>query len=275
MYSTAPLLGLTTLIWITSISFAPVVVGQSVGQFFSPPPYGSTTDDNSANPVYALGDTQTIKFTTTYSDYAINLCQVNWGDGTSTLGPSVFSTENGAVTQFDWLVQVYQFDLSASNVFYLWLTSKIQNDDGSDPEAIASQYFNISDDSYFNDPDPSDSSSSAPLTSTISFTEPSTTSLSPTGTTTYPPTITPSQTLVPGGLNTGAKAGIGVGASLAGLAVITLSLLLFRRIRQRRGYQAPDQPQAPEAVAHEEISVVRDASFQGFKTPTGAVELGH
>ncbi|KAI0456515.1 hypothetical protein F5B21DRAFT_468015 [Xylaria acuta] len=118
MYGTTFSLSMISLIWVASISFVRVVAGEYAGQFFNPP-QAARTHDYSANPVYFLGKNQTIKFTTTYANYAINLWQEILGQDGSLGGPSIFSVENGAVTQFDWQVQLYQFDLSASGVFFL------------------------------------------------------------------------------------------------------------------------------------------------------------
>ncbi|KAI1747978.1 hypothetical protein F4782DRAFT_392173 [Xylaria castorea] len=272
MSSTTIFLSMISLIWITLIPFVPVVAGQSAGQFFNPPQSVPGTHDYSTNPVYFLGKAQTIKFTTVYPNYQINLWQQTRGQDAATKGPSVFTVENGAVTQFDWQVQLYQFDLSASNLFFLWLTSTNENDDGTDTASVSSHYFNISD-----NPDTSDSSSSTPsLTSTTLPTQSSTPSLLPseTTTTTSLPIATSSQNSAPGGLNTGAKAGIGVGAGLAGVAIITLSLLLFRRSGLKRSYKAPDQFQASETLAWGDVPMVHDASPQGFKAQTVPAELG-
>ncbi|KAI0436169.1 hypothetical protein F4803DRAFT_248099 [Xylaria telfairii] len=173
--------------------------------------------------------------------------------------------------QFDWLAQLFQFELSASNVFFLWLTSTFANDDGSDPPSFISHYFNIS-----NSSDTFDIPSNTPsLTPTTLPAQLSTTFSPPTITTTTSsiPATTSSSGSSPSGLSTGAKAGIGVGASLAGLAIITLSLLLFRSTRQNGSYRAPDQPQASEILTPGDITVERDAPFQGFKRQTLPTEI--
>lgn len=148
-----------------------------------------------------------------------------------------------------------------------------KNDDGSDPPSVTSHYFNISDSAGTSDI----SSSTSSLTPTTSPTRLSTPSLPPAGTTTTNslPATTSNPNSSPGVLNTGAKAGIGVGASLAGLAIITLSLLLFRSTRQKRSYRAPDQPQGFETLTPGDITVASNAPFQGFKGQTLPTELGY
>ncbi|KAI0184541.1 hypothetical protein EV127DRAFT_486010 [Xylaria flabelliformis] len=272
MFRFTAFLGMISLIWIALTQFVPIVAGQSPGQFFNPPKAVEGTHDYSTNPVYLLGETQTIKFTTGYSNYSINLWQEILGQGAASKGQGIFSTENGAVTQFDWQVQVYQFDLSASSVFFLWLTSSTLNSDGTEPMSVTSHYFNIS-----SNPSPSGSSSStSSSTRTDLPTQLSTSSLLPTTTTTTTslPIATSSQNPAPGGLNTGAKAGIGVGASLAGVAIITLSWLLFRRSKQKHSYTAPDYPQASENLAPGDVTMIYNVPPQGFKAPTVPAELG-
>ncbi|KAI1740074.1 hypothetical protein F4680DRAFT_419611 [Xylaria scruposa] len=270
MFRITTFLGMISLIWIASITFVPIVAGQSAGQFFNPPKAVEGTHDYSTNPVYMLGETQTIKFTTTYSSYSINLWQEILGQGAASKGQGIFSTENGAVTQFDWQVQLYRFDLSASNVFFLWLNSSTQNSDGTQPMPVSSHYFNIS-----GNPSPSSSSSSTSSRTDLPTQLP-TTSLLPTETktTTSLPIATSSQSPAPGGLNTGAKAGIGVGASLAGVAIITLSWLLFRRSGEKPTYTTPDQPQVSENLASGDVQMMYNVPPQGFKAQTVPAELG-
>ncbi|KAK5637082.1 hypothetical protein RRF57_012794 [Xylaria bambusicola] len=80
------------LLWLTLMPFVSVVAKQEAGQFFNPPDAIEGTHDYSDNPVYSLGSTVTIKFTTIYRNYAINLWQQTRGQNAATRGPSIFST---------------------------------------------------------------------------------------------------------------------------------------------------------------------------------------
>ncbi|KAI0972728.1 hypothetical protein F4678DRAFT_460293 [Xylaria arbuscula] len=264
------------LFWHTLVPFVRVAAEQDVGQFFNPPDAVMGTHDYSTNPLYSLGTTQTIKFTTIYRNYAINIWQETQGENAAIRGPSIFSTEDGAVTQFDWQVQLYQFDLSASNIFFLWLTSSSPNEDGSDPVSVTSHYFNISDSS-----DTPNSLSTTPH-STLSATStrfPSTSlSTARTSTVTFSSTMTPqisTASSTPSGLSTGAKAGIGVGASLGGLVIIITAFLVFRRLKHRHSYEAPKHTRSQGNYSSGDKPESQDPSFQGYKIQTLPVELGH
>ncbi|KAI0200219.1 hypothetical protein F4808DRAFT_430070 [Astrocystis sublimbata] len=260
------------LAWAASILFLPIVAEQKVGRFFSPPDAIKGTHDYSDNPVYILGETQTIKYTTTYPDYAITLWQQKLHQDAATDGPTIFSTKNGAVTQFDWQAQVYQFDLSVSNMFFLWLTPNSKASDRSDLPTVTSHYFNISDEPRLS----SLSSSATSSTITTSSTQLSTVSLPPAGTTTAVDAtpVLPTPDADTGELSTGAKAGVGVGAGLGGFVVIVLSVILFRRCMTRRDYQAPGQPQTSESFAHGSAQMDQDARPEGWKAQLEPMELG-
>lgn len=76
------------------------------GQFFVPPKPGPN-QDYTENPIYVVGETRRIKFTTTFGDYTINLWQQSLIYSAATKGPAIFSVPDGAVTEFDWPVQLY------------------------------------------------------------------------------------------------------------------------------------------------------------------------
>ncbi|KAI1469582.1 uncharacterized protein F4812DRAFT_458116 [Daldinia caldariorum] len=206
-----------------------------VGKFFNPPNAIDGPADYSTNPVWTLGEVQTIKFTTTYSNYTIDLWQESPAGNSASAGPSIFQTRSGAVTQFDWSVQAFEFDLSEFNVFFLWL-SPLTTDDPN-PLSVTSRYFNIT---------------RAPASSTISSTSSTASSSStgaPSSSNTSPPasSATHSTTPVPvasqtpaasTGLSAGASAGIGVGAALLVIALVAGGCFLWKRRRNHDSYQA-------------------------------------
>jgi hypothetical protein len=70
----------------------PVVIAQQLsGQFFNPPK-SDNSRDFSVNVVYTVGDTETIQWTTTLSNYTMTLWQqvLANGGGAATPGPSIF-----------------------------------------------------------------------------------------------------------------------------------------------------------------------------------------
>lgn len=279
------------LLWLALAIFLPVATSASKsGQFFVPPEPGPN-QDYTENSRYVIGETRRIKFTTTFRDYTINLWQQSLTQSAATKGPAIFSVSrltscfpiinqlltlpqkgvpDGAVTEFDWLVQLYQFDLSDSNVFFLWLNSS------SDSSLLfSSHYFNITDQtSTSSTPTPSSSTASK---SSLTLTRPSTTSPSPSSTTSPTPPSTPTPTLPPPNvLSTGAQAGIGVGAALAGLAAIIIAVVFYRRSRQQRSREPPNYMEGQGAG-----STIQDVQYQEYKpqkpyeTQDSVHELGH
>ncbi|KAI1162267.1 hypothetical protein F5B18DRAFT_625260 [Nemania serpens] len=263
-------MNMRALLWLALAIFLPVATSASKsGQFFVPPEPGPN-QDYTENSRYVIGETRRIKFTTTFRDYTINLWQQSLTQSAATKGPAIFSVPDGAVTEFDWLVQLYQFDLSDSNVFFLWLNSS------SDSSLLfSSHYFNITDQtSTSSTPTPSSSTASK---SSLTLTRPSTTSPSPSSTTSPTPPSTPTPTLPPPNvLSTGAQAGIGVGAALAGLAAIIIAVVFYRRSRQQRSREPPNYMEGQGAG-----STIQDVQYQEYKpqkpyeTQDSVHELGH
>jgi hypothetical protein len=98
----------------------------------------------------------------------------------------------------------------------------------------------------FNFGGPTSFSSSAPSSSGSSVTTTSTgTSL---------PSSTKSSAAGNGGLSTGAKAGIGVAAAVAGIAIIIFAFLLFKHLRKRQGAEGNNnggEEKGPGDTVHE------------------------
>ncbi|KAK8131632.1 hypothetical protein PG984_008070 [Apiospora sp. TS-2023a] len=223
---------------------------------FLNPDNAVTASDFSANPVWTVGEVQTIRWTTTYTDYTISLWQQNIDESGSALqGPTIFQSRTPiAFTQFDWVPQIFHFDLAESNVFFLRLRPV-----AAEAPSMRSRYFNIS----LTSPSPS------PLPPPLpSFILPRAVTETPGELHESAPTIDPSfsaltldsgppppshvasegalphQTYIIAGatssaaaadtLSTGAKIGIGAGAAVGGLALIVAGVMLtFRRARKR------------------------------------------
>ncbi|KAI4866930.1 hypothetical protein F4820DRAFT_446626 [Hypoxylon rubiginosum] len=232
---------------------SPVVSAQdSPGRFFNPADSGPASDF-SEDAIWRVGETQTIKFTTTYSSYTIDLWQQDTQGGSASQGPSIFQVSSGAVTQFDWSVQTFQFDLATSEVFFLWLTPVDQ--DGTD--SVTSHYFNIT---------ASAATSSSSISSSTSFSSTATTSTTTTSAaassiqTSAPPSPSPTRKATP--LSTGAQAGIGVGVGLVGLVAIVAGALLWRRrknssrgtpqiVAGRDDYDQPEMARGPHGEGYQ------------------------
>ncbi|KAK8068790.1 hypothetical protein PG994_005406 [Apiospora phragmitis] len=226
---------------------------------FFHPDNAVTDSDFPANPAWRIGEVQTIRWTPTPdSDHAITLWQYSIKAGSALQGPPIFKGRAAIGTiQFDWVPQIYHFDLSESNVFYLRLlpgTGADQDQGMIEAPSMRSRYFNISIAS--SSPSPSLLSRALSAKTELDQTSPPTIAIAPSytaltlDTAPPPPSVVPSRssapqatyviagasssTATPDPLPTGAKIGIGVGAGVGGVALVVLGVMLtFRRARKR------------------------------------------
>lgn len=90
-------------VWLAVTALLSLVAAddsEAAGQFFNPPDAVDGTHDYSTNPIYALNDKQTIKFTTVYQNYKIDLWQQHPHEDEATGGPTVFRKSNRIVRLF-------------------------------------------------------------------------------------------------------------------------------------------------------------------------------
>ncbi|KAJ4390096.1 hypothetical protein N0V93_007569 [Gnomoniopsis smithogilvyi] len=219
------------------------------GRFFNPADNGAQVD-YSDDDTWTIGDTETIKWTTTYSNYTIALWQQILPDGPATLGNIIFQTTTGAVTQSDWVVQLFDFDLDSSNVFFLWIHEGLPAEQGlADANSITSRYVNFTLPSAATKSTSTSgitTSSKVPASSVTSSVSPKTSSTSTTAAQKPAATSAEAQTSSQGdsvALSAGAQAGIGLGAALIGLAAIICSVIFVWRSRKKHSKEA-QQPTA-------------------------------
>jgi len=226
-----------------------------LAQFFQP---------GEAREVWHVGESKTLQYSTTMTNYTIALWQeVDIQSGVASLGPVLVHVTNGPDTEFKWQGQLYNFNLSASNVFYMWLKEgDADNQLNMNADAISTPYFNISDTplpvtttqrSASSSGIPSFTSSSAtalPATSSSATTSsplPLSTAASGAGDAQSSAPSTPA-----GGLPVGAQAGIGVGVSVIGLTCIVCAVLWYRHLKKQRqilaGLQQQDTIAQPPAM---------------------------
>ncbi|KAK1772470.1 ser-thr gpi-anchored family protein [Phialemonium atrogriseum] len=202
-------------------------------QFSNPPPKRT---------VWSLGEVQTIRYRTTFSNYTIALWQQSLQKGAASLGPIIFQTTTGGISQFDWPVQTYDLDLNASNVFFLWLFQGAASNQGNQSSpGMSSAFFNLT----------ADSTTGSTTSSTTSPTTSSTTS--PTAASPFTSAVTSRNSTAnataaggdtsatgirtsedSSGLSTGARAGIGVGVTIGGLAAIACVVIWFRYLNKKQ-----------------------------------------
>ncbi|OAA38492.1 hypothetical protein BBO_07130 [Beauveria brongniartii RCEF 3172] len=161
-----------------------------------------------------------------YKNYTIALWQQLPQGGGAILGPALYVTTDGGSKSFDWVVQLYGFDLDYSDKFFFWLFQGDYSNQGHPDQAkhMVSGYFIISKAS------PSTASSSASATPT-----PTATSQQTTATSQETSTSAPSNSK---GISTGAKASIAVGAVGGAIAIIGAAAFFVRyRTRKSREMQ--------------------------------------
>lgn len=152
---------------------------------------------------------------------------------------------------FNWNVQLYDFDLSTSNVFFLWLYNGSESNQGksmSDAWSMTSSYFNISNEPVSDvvtsatSSSLSSSTTSASTQSTSSAATPSTaagtTATSVAGAPTPSASGSTSTHQGSSGISTGAGIGIGVGVGLAAISAIAcVGLVVWYKRRNTKSGQ--------------------------------------
>lgn len=223
---------------------------------FSSPDYVAAYGYGSfeSNVVWYVGQTREVVYDISDIDglenYTIALWQQSIIGGGATLGPVVNSTTLPDVRDsFNWTVQLYDFDLSISNVFFFWLFNGSADSQGdTSVRDVSSAYFNISSE------DLSISSTTSTSSSTTSESTSSATSLTAVSATTASAQATASSvtgasdtsssgsdTSRGGGISTGAGIGIGVGVGLVGVSALACAGLVVwykrRKANSQRGQE--------------------------------------
>jgi hypothetical protein len=257
------------------LDLLPVVDAQTNAQnFFINPTLPGPNQAFSANPVWSVGSTQKIKWRTEYENFTINLWQQDLGFQGAGIGPGPtifctaapflhFVTARKLMTpeakanpdrdadEFDWVVQTFTFDLSESDVFFLWLTTDT-------PGGITSHYFNITE----RDTSTSSSSSAATLSTSTSSSSASLTSSSAASAAAQATNSAESSNSNKG-LSSGTKIGIGVGVGFGGAILILLSTVVALMLRKRKKRRQP-LPPPPQSLY---MSDEANRSFPGQRPP--------
>ncbi|KAB5546924.1 hypothetical protein GE09DRAFT_1190812 [Coniochaeta sp. 2T2.1] len=215
------------------------------GTWVNPPASIGPTIDYSTHPVYTVGQTTELHWITVYSNYSIALWQQHPGGGWATLGPIIYQTFEPSNDLFNWSVSPLRFNLSDSDIFFLWLYPGVATEQGSDAPkdrpSITSHYFNVTVEEKAVPPASSSSTSvpSSPsvsvITTSVSVVAPSATEITSTKT----PSLGHSSAL-----SSGAWAGVGVGVAFLALIFLGGGTLWYRRRKKQRS-QPTVQPQVP------------------------------
>ncbi|ROW02557.1 hypothetical protein VPNG_07847 [Cytospora leucostoma] len=207
--------------------------------------YGSGT--YGSNDVWYVGENQEVTYNILsgddalhdYTQYTIAIWQQDLHKNSASRGPVLNSTTYPEVrSAFNWTVNLYDFDLSSSNVFFLWLFNGSASNQGhAGVWSMTSPYFNIS------DADPPNSTADATTTASDQANTSAglvTTSTSASASSSSKPSSDGSTG--GGGLSTGAGIGIGVGVGVAGFSAFVCAVLVvwYKRRESKRGEGVPD-----------------------------------
>ncbi|KAK7755698.1 hypothetical protein SLS62_002309 [Diatrype stigma] len=219
------------------------------GGFINPSyttPYGPGAYQNTR--VWRVGEVHEVRFNPegiqAYNGYTLALWQkgIHGGD---TLGPILDRSDTIPTSEiaFNWTVDLADFHLEWSNVYYMWLWDG-DNQGNMDFPQVSSAYFNITDGT---DEFAPSSTSSAVTTSFTSVSSAPPPSVAPTTTSSEAetPTTEAASSSSSGGsssdggggsLSTGAGIGIGlgVGAGVLGVSGVVCTWLLVRHRRKRQ-----------------------------------------
>lgn len=195
---------------------------------------------------------------------------------------------------FSWTVQLCEFDLDTSNVFFFWIFQGSADNQGDTAlKDVSSAYFNIS-----SEEPPVSSTTSSATTSTSTAVKTSTTPTSTSTSTSAPgaatttkaaqgdaqesaASVSPQTTVAndskssssgatgqSGGLSTGAGIGIGVGVGLAGLCAVACAVIIVRDRRRRLG-------DSNKGIASFDAHELPSYSLMGWKTSHSPASHSH
>ncbi|ETS75139.1 hypothetical protein PFICI_13623 [Pestalotiopsis fici W106-1] len=240
--------------------------------------------------VFKLGSSQVIDFDTPWSEWSMYLVQYLPNSDQDIFGyTTIVEQTSGEVLAktFNWTVQLYDIDLAASPIFYIYL----YNDDlnvTDDDYMTSSAYFNITEaDTVVT------TATGTVAAATASGSHPAQTAiLTPTTTATSDSSSTTSssnnangnnnQNQNSGGLSTGAQVGIGLGVGISGLAAIVCAAVLFFYIRRnnRRNTEAQQQlmtarPTEPPVYHSGYPSGYQSGYSSGYPSPYQPSEMLH
>lgn len=280
---------------IASVALLLLYAQLAVGEFYYPPQKGRG--------VFKIGGVQTITYKTSFEKYTIALWQQSLHEGSAGLGPIVYrkyllsnvcdpypdfvltndiETTTGPSGRFDWLVQTYNFNLQASNVFFFWLVEGDASSQGNQSApGMVSSFFNITD--VENEATTSSATPSATHSTTTSEASTSSTTSSSVKTG-LPSTNVPDQSSEGSNnsnkstqLSSGAIAGIGVGAGLGvlGIAVGIATVLWLKHRKKKDAEKAAREHHNQHYAPPYQENPWKPAFREPVRPPRSPVELEH
>ncbi|KAJ5368940.1 uncharacterized protein N7496_008700 [Penicillium cataractarum] len=200
---------------------ASIAVASDSNNYFTNP-----ASNTGINPVWTLGDKQVIAWKTTLGVFNVSIWQQSLVQQSAASQGNIYSKIHSSdkVTNFTWVVQLYGFDLSYSNVFFLWINP---DEDGG----FVSSYFNITEPSSTTTTASTATSTATDVLSTA-ITSPSSSSLSSSSGSSLSSSSSSSPTAAAdSALTTTGKIAMGVGVGLGVPILCALAVLIFLKSR--------------------------------------------
>ncbi|CRL18851.1 unnamed protein product [Penicillium camemberti] len=234
---------------------ASLVAGSDPDNYFTNP-----ADNTGINPVYALGDKLVISWKTTLDVFNVSIWQQSLVETGAASQGNIYSKIHSSdkVTNFTWVVQVYGFDLSYSNEFFLWVNP-------DEKGGFVSTYFNITEPTSTTSTTSSSTSTSTSMKTLNAATTPSSPSSSSSSSSSDSDSQTSELTLT-------GKIAIGVGAGVGLPILCALGALLYLKTRKSNNKIektiSPPEPMPPWMVMqnqHGQISSPKEVHGSSLK----------
>ncbi|KAJ5704842.1 hypothetical protein N7536_000531 [Penicillium majusculum] len=238
-------------------SIASLVAGSDPDNYFTNP-----ADNSGINPVFTLGDKLVVSWKTTLDVFNVSIWQQSLVETGAASQGNIYSKIHSSdkVTNFTWVVQVYGFDLSYSNEFFLWVNP-------DEKGGFVSTYFNITEPT---------STTSTTSSSTSTSASASTKTLNAAATPSSPSSASPSSSSDSDSqsseLTLTGKIAIGVGAGVGLPILCALGALLYLKTRKSDNKIektiSPPEPMPPWMVMqnqHAQISSPKEVHGSSLK----------
>ncbi|KAJ5225268.1 hypothetical protein N7468_006493 [Penicillium chermesinum] len=226
-----------------------VLVAADTKNYFTSP-----ASNNGINPVYAIGDDLLVSWVTELGVFNITIWQESLVQQSAASQGNIYSKIHASddVSNFTWNVQLYGFDLSYSNVFFIWL-----NPDG--PDGFVSTYFNIT------KPTKSATTTVVPTPTSphgLNLASPPPSSLTPSPSSSPSSSLSSSTSSSPE-MTTTSKIALGVGLGLGLPILCAVSVLVWLKHRQSNDYsnKAIAQMAAPPWPTQPAFPIMRQRHF--------------
>ncbi|KAF1811716.1 hypothetical protein P152DRAFT_459178 [Eremomyces bilateralis CBS 781.70] len=207
-----------------------------MGSFINPPPTGPTSEF-SQNPIYPVGTSQTVKWSTSWEYISLVLYQ----DSNSSF-QYLPGSENITASQIRWTTSVDGlFDPLQGNVFFFAVFKS-----GSGRDYFGSHYFNITNDRV----NPQGEPITSPTSTSSAASIPPTSSTFSTATTGGRETVTLAPTPAPSAdSSSDTKVGVGVGLGVGILVVVAVGLVVWYFLRRHNQGNTCNNVSNPQAAS--------------------------